>query len=199
MKRNLHTTVAAELLFGATPVAALSLVDGLNEMEDRAKTERLGQLISDLIDLDRMAKQPEYLDEKGRLLGSKPRALWEKLISQLGHVAWTPCLFPPTDRRGLSYLWAPQASTDVDTSQYTGMIFNLAAQGLLAKVRRCRHCKKWLLASRGIHRFCSVNCRVAYYRQTTTGRTRNREYMRRYRAGLKRRDRENLKVSKTRS
>jgi hypothetical protein len=184
MKRNLQRQVEANLLFGASPESALSLVDGLNEMEDRATAELLGQLILDFIDLSRMAKDKEYVDNRGRFVGSKLRALWEKIRFQLGSVRWTPYLFPPSEKRGLVYLWAPaaQAPRELDTSQYAGIIFNLAARGgMLEKVRRCRNCKKWFFASRGIHRFCSVNCRVAFYRKTPQGRARNREYMRNYR------------------
>jgi hypothetical protein len=156
----------------------------LNEMEDRATAERLGQLILDFVDLSRMAAEKEYVDSQGRFVGSKLRALWEKIHSQLGSVTWTPYLFPPSEKRGLVYVWAPaaQAPREVDTSQYAGIIFNLAARGVLEKVRRCRNCKTWFFASRCIRRFCSVNCRVAHWRKTPQGRLRNRDYMRHYRA-----------------
>jgi hypothetical protein len=196
MKRNLQKAVQTELLFGSGSKSTEALVLDLNEMEDRAVAESLGQLICDFMNLSRMAKEKEYVDDQGRLVGSKPRELWKKIQSQLGTVTWSPYLFPPSKKRGLQYIWAPQGSARVEISQYVGIIFNLAARGMLTRIRRCRNCEKWLLASRGIHRFCSVNCRVLYYRRTPQGRIRNKKYMQGYRARQKRRDQNMLRVSR---
>ena len=198
MKRKLHShsTPHTGMVFGLGPESARALVLDLNEMEDRSVAESLGQLICDFVELSRLMKDKQYLDNRSRMFGSKPRELWQKILNQLGQATWSPRLFPPSDNHGLHYVWMPNSSGREEVNRYVGTIFNLAALGLLGQIRSCRHCRKWFLTSKGIHRFCSVNCRVSYYRKTDLGRARNRKYMQQYRVGLKRRDQAMLSVSR---
>jgi hypothetical protein len=77
-------------------------------------------------------------------------------------------------------------------------VLGAATRGYLRKVRRCAECGKWYARVREIQRRCSTNCRVKSAHKTESGRRKQREYMRRYRAGLRRRDAENLRVMATR-
>jgi hypothetical protein len=77
------------------------------------------------------------------------------------------------------------------------IIHDLAAKGLLRRVRECSTCGRWFYAYRPgrRYRFCSVACRDKNSRQTPQGRARRAKYMRDYR---RREERANEAYQKTR-
>jgi hypothetical protein len=77
------------------------------------------------------------------------------------------------------------------------VIHDLAAKGLLRRVRECATCGRWFYAYRPgrRYRFCSVACRDKNWRQTPQGRARRAKYMRDYR---RREERANEAYQKTR-
>ena len=83
--------------------------------------------------------------------------------------------------------------------RYGGLVVWKAAEAhVLPAVRECLHCHSWFAARKTSHKFCSSNCQVSAFRTTGKGRAKRAEYMRRYRARLKRRDLENLRGAKVR-
>lgn len=68
-------------------------------------------------------------------------------------------------------------------------LVRLDANGELGKVHLCSHCKKrWHVARRSIDRFCSAQCREAFYIESPEYRPRKRENQRKYREQKKRHD-----------
>jgi hypothetical protein len=66
------------------------------------------------------------------------------------------------------------------------LIFNSATHGDV--------CGRWFVRTREDHRFCEPACREKAFRSSEEGRAKRAKFMRAYRAGLKRRDSENLKA-----
>jgi hypothetical protein len=54
----------------------------------------------------------------------------------------------------------------IQTHWLSGMIVDLATNGLLDRVRRCSHCQKWFFAKRADRFFCSAAHRQAVYKST---------------------------------
>ncbi len=77
-------------------------------------------------------------------------------------------------------------------------ILELVRLGLIERLRRCANapCNQWLYASYKRQRFCSQACREKSFRSTDEGRRKRREYMRLYRADLKRRSETFLRLSR---
>lgn len=74
-----------------------------------------------------------------------------------------------------------------------------ATNGMLRKVRRCVRCKLWFEKKREeIHKYCSPECRDKAYRASPMAKKRNAERQRRFRANVRRRDSENLRIVKER-
>jgi hypothetical protein len=70
------------------------------------------------------------------------------------------------------------------------IIHDLAAKGLLRRVRECATCGRWFYAYRPgqRYRFCSDACRDKHWRQTPQGRARRAKYTRDYRRRLEEAD-----------
>jgi hypothetical protein len=68
------------------------------------------------------------------------------------------------------------------------IIHDLAAKGLLRRVRECATCGRWFYAYQPgpRYKFCDDACRDKNYRHTPQGRARRAEYMRKYRRRLER-------------
>ena len=162
---------------GTDEGSALWLVDQLNELELVGGAEGVGQLIHDLSEIRRLARKRQYPG----MLGSKPRELWQSLNSRLKAINWSPYLWPPSAKKQVpTFRWGPRDG--VDDHLVAGIAFNLAATGLLARVRLCKNCrKKWFFARAMNNFFHSTKCRKAYYGATPLGRERNLKYVRAYR------------------
>src|SRR5262249_53511818 len=79
--------------------------------------------------------------------------------------------------------------------QWKLWIWNMAAQGSLRAIRECS-CGKLFYSRKHGHKFCSDRCREKDFRGSPQGREKRRNYMRKYREGLRRRDVENIRVGK---
>ena len=166
---------------GTDKGSALWLVDQLNELESNGEAGWLRLLVHDLKEMARLSRKRQYRSAGSGMVGNEPRALWQSLNARLKEIGWSPYLWPPSAKKQvLTFRWGPRDGRGDQLE--AGVAFNLAAAGLLARVRQCKHCKKrWLFAIRMHHRFCSEDCRKAYFGATPLGRKRNREYVRGYR------------------
>lgn len=72
---------------------------------------------------------------------------------------------------------------------------NLGKLGLLDRIRQCRCCGRWLFAKFERQWFCSDGCREKAYRASPEGKKKRREFMRRYRANLKKMEQNFIKAS----
>jgi len=86
-------------------------------------------------------------------------------------------------------------SPDFKIRLWGEFLYDAMMQGYARAIRRCGECRNWYRARRQDQKFCSDKCRERQLRGTTKGKAKRAAYMRRYRAGLRRRDRENLKAS----
>ena len=70
-------------------------------------------------------------------------------------------------------------------------IHGLAEEGLLERIRECETCGEWFYAYRPspVYRFHADACREKYWRSSDEGKKKRRIFMRKYRAGLKRKER----------
>ena len=74
------------------------------------------------------------------------------------------------------------------TSSFTGgdvalavhSMMELAEEGLLHRVRRCRACKRWFFARFRHQDFCSQACQQKHYRSSDEWKAHRREYMRKH-------------------
>lgn len=167
------------------------LVDQLNDSEDKAEAVRLGQLVRDLNELARLRKDERHFTPQGRMVGSVAIALWRRVNAELDGVSWRPHVLPGDRRNGFDLRWGPVNSPpEYDFQIWSGIAFNLAAGGLLTKVRQCEYCQKWYAAGKhgDTQRFCETNCRKYSYGKTEKGRERNAKYQREFRAREKRKD-----------
>jgi hypothetical protein len=71
-----------------------------------------------------------------------------------------------------------------------------ATRGLLRLLVQCSRCMRWFVSRRKDHKFCSIACREKAFRCSDEGKAKRAAYMKRYREGLRRRDRESLRVSR---
>jgi hypothetical protein len=73
---------------------------------------------------------------------------------------------------------------------------NLGRQGLLDRIRHCQFCARWLFARFDREWFCSPACREKAFRTSPEGKRKRRDYMRQYRANLKRYDEAHKKAAR---
>ena len=81
----------------------------------------------------------------------------------------------------------------------TAVVIELAVAGVLRQVRSCASCGRWFVANsrRQEQRFCNIGCRQRNYASSTEGRKKRTDYMRGYRARLRRQMQNMLKVSRS--
>lgn len=60
-------------------------------------------------------------------------------------------------------------------------IMSLGGLGLVQRVRRCKHCKRWFYGTISTQTFCSTKCQQADYKSSPAWHQHRKEYMRRYR------------------
>lgn len=193
MKRRLQQNPRS--FFGADMGSALALIRELNRGKVR---NNIVQLIRDIHEVTQIGKRSGY--PKGVKLPLQPNAKepFKRIDAELSRLRLTPSLYFPT-RNGWMRGWDLQrayAGADhiPEDWQQLAVIVDLAALGLLAKVRACSRCKRWFFGKREDHQFCSTNCRVSHDRRSIAGKVKRAAYMRRYRNSLKRRDDENKRV-----
>jgi hypothetical protein len=96
----------------------------------------------------------------------------------------------------ITWKWSPED----DEASAIIEIVKLEEDGLFNLLRGCPQCGAWFYAERAWHKFCSPSCRAKKNeknRKTPAARTRRAEYMRRYRALLRRIDQVRIRQSKT--
>ena len=206
-KRGLREEKSSAARIPASETTARSLIYRLNlkrysSKADIQRVREITQLIDDIHEADRIAARTNYsIDIAPKMLLGERRYRLRELLERIEAVArkarMSVQLWYPTKtgwHSGWNY-WFPgiRRSTNVQLLFDIRHVCDLAAAGLIERVRRCKLCGRWYFARRDHQEFCSAQCREKNYRSGGQGRTARAAYMRRYRAGLRRRDRENLK------
>jgi hypothetical protein len=202
IKRGLHTPLRISILPSSISTAR-SLVLFLNHYGSYGNAvRRVAQMISNIHEADAIARRSDYsIDVKPKMLPGERRYRLKQLLDSISRVAYqvrvsVDLWYPSKDgwHSGWKYWnFSRKKGRDITYLSTMQMVCSLAVSGLINKVRQCKHCKKWLFALRNHQLFCSASCREKNFRNQPHGRSRRAAYMRRYRAGLKRRDQENLK------
>jgi hypothetical protein len=182
----------------ATEVAGL-----LNKERGGPGMDQIEGLISNINELEQIAKGAQYPREtlkeadEGKL-GPRASELVESINFFFDAHQYNATLGNPTPEgwgQGFVFKIAPKRKEGC--SQFFGAIILAAAhQGYLGLLRPCRACGLWFAAKRTVHRFCSGGCREKTFRGSTEGRSKRAAYMRGYRQRLRRRDAENLRISR---
>ncbi len=186
--------------------SARSLVYSLNQNSttwDIRRVHQVTQLIEDIHEADRIAARTSYsIDAKPKMLPGERRYRLKELLDRIEIVGSkarvSVHLFYPSKNgwhSGWKY-WGPgnRRVRDIQLLFDIQRVCDLASAGLIRRVRRCQLCSLWYVARRNHQEFCTARCRERSFRSSKQGRTARAAYMRRYRAGLRRRDRENLKI-----
>lgn len=207
-KRGLREGTSSPSILPGSQAAAWSLLRRLNLLDSSTKADvqrvrKIGQFIDDVHEADRIAARTNYsIDEAPKMLRGERRYRLKELLERIettsSQVRVSVHLWYP-ERNGWHGGWkywgsGKRKSTDFQLLFDIRAVVDLAVAGLIPRVRRCRLCSLWYFARRDHQEFCSARCREKNYRGGEQGRTARAAYMRRYRAGLRRRDRENVKL-----
>jgi hypothetical protein len=185
------------------PFADYVLAGILNELRkfNTPNYEKLERLVHDMTSLDRLLASvgyPQNLESvknlKLRNTASALKARIDQYWSEFTYRA-SPDL-PAQSGWGINLQWQVTKDSPKGTVYIVGLyIFEGAFRGLLRHISQCKSCNQWFVALRKDQKFCSGKCREKTFRGSSDGKAKRAAYMRRYRAGLKRRDRENLRVT----
>lgn len=165
----------------------------LNDCSGEPKYEGLSQLVKNMKEVERLAAESGYPSwpYKG-FLRKKTDPLFERInpffkkhrlvlsLESPSKFGWRECLLGKARDLPFSIIvWA-------------------AERGLLGLLSECNSCHRWFAARRVDHKYCSNSCREKTFRGSNEGKAKRAAYMKRYRAGLRRRDHESLRISKKR-
>ena len=194
-------------ILSGLPLAASDLVDYLNCFLNPPHLDRIERTVAALNELDRLMEETRYdpntylAIENGKF-GKEAQRLSELVrdfdskyrigvrLGMPGPNGWSR-IHTYFDR------WPGGKPKD---EGYMAAIFVLDAayQGFLRQISKCSQCGKWFVMKRDDQRFCSGKCREKEFRSSDAGRMKRANYMRQYRARLKRRDEANLKDNRKR-
>lgn len=173
------------------------LVRNLNEMERLFRQKGFPEVTEDQI--QNLGKQGHYLHALG--FDATVSALLRKIRKAFGSYRLTVLPIIPSKTGWTFRLMNPWATSggrsDTVALALLGMIYDLAASGWLRRVRECKRCGRWFFARKDDNLFHSKGCQQQYFRESEEGRKKRTDFMQRYRAGLKRLDREHVAVTKS--
>jgi hypothetical protein len=192
--------------FASTTLLALTL-RGVHQIP---RLHPLEQLVRDMSAIDKFARgvrypSYRYLLAMGALGGPRlPRDIGKRLDrvwTFFGKVRITIAPSQPGERGWLGRYYLPGLRSKTENlfvnPRFLGLIiWNAAVAGELAALRECLQCHLWFAARKEDHKFCCSRCREQSFRTTDRGRASRAEYMRNYRAEIKKRDLANLRSLK---
>src|SRR5262249_41657331 len=158
-------------------------------------------------ELDRLAKAKDYdQDTMAGIyhgsLGDRAKKLQRKIWGAVHALNIRAAIGSP-GAKGWSYDLYCELPKKIDYGLRQGtlwvlILFQLALDGLITRIRQCEVCRSWIFIGRRDQKYCSEKCCERSSRGTSAGKAKRAMYMRRYRAQLKRRDHENVRVAKAR-
>jgi len=174
----------------------------LNSSHGRPGADRVETVVRAINEIDRIVRNAGYppnsqeiLDEGGfGEVATQNMRVVDKFIKRFPRVLNLGC--PRPEGWSTSYILSAAGRGESDSNAYYGatVVLDAAFHGYLRLIYQCASCGKWFVTKRADHKFCSANCRVKASRETPEGRAKRTQYMRGWRAGLKRRDEANLRV-----
>jgi|SRR5580700_8236805 hypothetical protein len=210
-KRGLRNSIAWPLL-SAGPIATEFLIRQLNVGTGGA-AKALRELVRDFNQLEEIGRTHGFPDVNiFQKFSSHPEAypgydessvkLMKKLQATFKSYRLVPMpAYPQKD--GWKFHWRHPWGTGSNTNRdfrwvFHAVIHDLAVAGRLRRVRECDFCHKWFFGRRDDQGFCSPSCREKDWRTSPRGRTKRAAYMRRYRQGQDRANKNALKAANDR-
>jgi len=178
----------------------------MNSRHGRPGFDRVERVVNAMNYLDRLAESVEYTGStrKGIAKGELGREAQQqnRVVDQfVRECRFSLGLGAPRPKAWIRlYMYFPDtySRSSKITETYVGGVHILEAafQGFLRRLSQCPTCEKWFVLRRVDHKFCSGKCREKAFRHSDEGRAKRARFMRQYRERLKRRDAENLRVSR---
>jgi hypothetical protein len=183
-KRRLHSDDRSD---------AKGITGWLNYYREKPEYQYFDQLIRDMNEVDRLAAKAGYPEwpYKG-FLSKKTAPYFERINPFFKRYPLAYALGAPT-KSG----WSESVEGKARDIHFA-FILRAAKRGLLKLLDQCNFCKRWFVPRREDQKYCSNSCREKAFRGSDEGKAKRAAYMKRYREGLRRRDRESLLVSKKR-
>lgn len=194
---------------GHPTIDAVGLVKWLNIDRSGTSFNRVVAMTKELKNCNSLAREfserrirsgvDDDTREKARAVSESHR----RLNSLLKDVAVCPMIFPPVGiGRWVAATWIPVKdgkpltitpgigrcaglAAALDELNAVLTVLTLANCGGIDRIRQCDQCGRWLYARRIQQRFCSQSCQQRNYKDSETWKTDRRDYMRRYRLGLR--------------
>lgn len=100
----------------------------------------------------------------------------------LGHYPWVlrASVAIRGNSRTLSFYQFPAPGAEHQGQTWLKYIVQLMGAGVLDRLRRCCHCRKWFYANRPKKRYCSKAHYLAHYRAIPEHKKENRKYQHKY-------------------
>jgi hypothetical protein len=211
MKRGLRrSTVWPLLSFGSGAIT--DLIKQLNARTGR-EGEALRELVRDFNQIDDMGRargfpQVSYVREV--FPHSEPHLGFDgpfmkrmkKIQAAYKSYRFVPWpAYPQKDGWKFHFIqpWSTVSNKSMVGWIFLAVIHDLAVAGQLRRVRECNYCRRWFFGRKDDQKFCPVgNCREKHWRTSAAGRAKRAAYMRRYRQGLGRMNRNALKAANNR-
>ena len=218
--RGLPTNTIWALL-STSPGAARLLLSQLNATGESADVQAVREMVRNMNEVDRIVRLKGYPSIVKERVGSTIDELAMNLEAQLDKRGFDKSVlalmtkirntyesfnlklrpvFPLKD--GWHFSWMNPWSDDPEQRGLIAwtcfsIIHDFAHAGYLSRVRECKICGEWFFAHYDSFRFrfCSDECREKHWRATPQGKAKRAAFMRKYREGLKRRKREELRWS----
>jgi hypothetical protein len=143
--------------------------------------------------VNELRKQPVRTENRNL----EPNRLARRIDARLKRLFAPPTFigFTSEGRKKLALFWRFPRPRFMRAGLIAEPLENLGRLGLLERIRQCPSCGRWLFARFERERFCSGPCREKAFRASPEGKGKRRDYMRRYRANLKRMNHNYTKTS----
>ena len=170
---------------------ACSLAEILNDERITSKFSEIFSLVRDLKEIERLAEVAGFPKRpyRGALL-RKTAPIFERVEPLLQKGSYI--LDRPTESG-----WQEAIHSRVKDSLFAIVLIS-AREGLLRRLAECRNCRRWFGTRKKNHLYCSSECRQKAFRKSERGKAKRAAYMRRYREGLRRLEKNYLRASKER-
>jgi hypothetical protein len=198
-KRRLRQKQSNNLLRDAIDIAKY-----LNSLHSKEGAERIEEVVCAINEVDRLAAQSGYDREsvagiyKGAL-GERARILRDVITKFTSEFQIVASLGSPRPQGwSQAFTLFRRDYTKAKMNAYFSGVFVLEAAfgGYLRMISQCPTCRTWFVIKRKDHKFCSGACREKHFRGSKEGKAKRAEFMRKYRAGLKRMSEERIKAAK---
>jgi hypothetical protein len=176
-------------------IRAQSLVEYLNN--PKSETTGVTRMHREMLNIQRLQEenpglmmpwedQNKAADEKFLAAKRQHQQVLRRLNRQLRTYQASPCIFPSLKIRGrwVNFWQSPMGVSRklADEMELVLRLIEIAENGYLDRIRRCRMCASWFVAQTSHQEHCDTKCQQRKFRSKPEFRARRRQYMRDLRA-----------------